>query len=550
MKTLLVGWDAACWDYVRPLLEAGRLPALSSLIASGTAGTLRSTMPPWTPTAWATLITGRDPGGHGVFDLLSRSMPDGALRPINAASRVGQPFWKHLNRSGIRTGLVNVPFIYPLDSLDGFAVCGFGTPNSAAGVAFPERAAAMLAADFPDFRPEVDAQLLRNGSADEIFEAEARQQSQFVEIAVRLTGQIPVDLLVINLMFPDHANHKMPEMEQVWRAYERTDNDLARLIDSFQPDSVMLISDHGSTRAKGDFWLSGWLRDRGFLVELTPTRAEQSASINRLLGETRPLGRAGWVRKILRRIRNELLLRSSGRLKRLFWARIERDFPGLHAHIRWSGKPDPERSPVMPGSAFAGLLYLNPKSSAGRDPAGTAQRLRTALEQITDPDTGAALFSGIYLKEEIYTGRAAGAGPDLVLDAYDSNWIIRTTRYSSNPGPAKGDYFFSRANHGDYGWHGRDGIYIFNGKPFNRNAPAVHARLADIPATLLHSLDLAVPGEYDGQVLLETLSEQLRTRPVRTLPPVENSDQPEQAEFTDPDADKLVQQLRALGYLD
>ena len=55
-RTLFVGLDAACWPYVTPLLEAGRLPALQRLVDEGTSGTLLSTMPALTPTAWASTI--------------------------------------------------------------------------------------------------------------------------------------------------------------------------------------------------------------------------------------------------------------------------------------------------------------------------------------------------------------------------------------------------------------------------------------------------------------------------------------------------------------
>jgi predicted AlkP superfamily phosphohydrolase/phosphomutase len=41
------------------------------------------------------------------------------------------PFWQRLNEAGLRVGLVNVPFTYPADSIDGFVVTGFGAPEQA-----------------------------------------------------------------------------------------------------------------------------------------------------------------------------------------------------------------------------------------------------------------------------------------------------------------------------------------------------------------------------------------------------------------------------------
>jgi len=338
----------------------------------------------------------------------------------------------------------------------------------------------------------------------------------------------------------------------VRQAYEHTDTDLARLIDAFRPDSIVLISDHGSNRSKGDFWLGAWLRDAGYLIETSSTQAMQADRINWFLTDRdrEGRGRGGPVERGVRRLRKEALLRASGWLEALLWDRIERDFPRLRESIRLSGKPDIRRSLVIPGSAYAGLLYLNREALAGWDAAETAQELRESLLRITTPDSGEPLFSNIYLGEELSSGRAAGRAPDLILDAYDSGWIIRTARYTSHPGRPEEGYFYSRASNRDFGWHTRDGIYIFNGMPFCRIAPAGHAHIADIPATLLHTLGLPVPGEYDGRVLLDTLSDALLSAPVQLLPVVTDAEEPAQVEFSEADAEKLIQQLKALGYLD
>ena len=37
-RVLLVGWDAADWKVIHPLLDAGKLPALARLVATGAIG--------------------------------------------------------------------------------------------------------------------------------------------------------------------------------------------------------------------------------------------------------------------------------------------------------------------------------------------------------------------------------------------------------------------------------------------------------------------------------------------------------------------------------
>ena len=281
-KTLLVGWDAACWDYLNPLLEQDRLPALKQLMETGGAGKLMSTMPPWTPTAWSSLVTGKNPGKHGIFDMLWRKPGTYEFSPTNATHRMGTPFWRHLNQAGLRTGLVNVPFSYPPGEVDGFLVCGFGTPP-VPDFAFPAEAVEWINSNIDDFASQVDPEILRTAPPDYIFNSEQKLQGDFVKAAGELAQQYEVEVLVINLMFPDHANHKMPEMSQVEASYERTDRDLAKLIETFQPDNTILISDHGSSRLKGDFWLGKWLLDRGYLVEFDRSEKEIDDAVNALV---------------------------------------------------------------------------------------------------------------------------------------------------------------------------------------------------------------------------------------------------------------------------
>ena len=48
------------------------LPNLSRLVAEGRFDPLATTVPPQSPVAWSSFITGLDPGGHGIFDFLHR----------------------------------------------------------------------------------------------------------------------------------------------------------------------------------------------------------------------------------------------------------------------------------------------------------------------------------------------------------------------------------------------------------------------------------------------------------------------------------------------
>ena len=61
-RLTIIGLDAATWDVIDPLVEAGDLPNLARLASEGTSGTLHSTIHPLTPHAWSTMVTGVNAG--------------------------------------------------------------------------------------------------------------------------------------------------------------------------------------------------------------------------------------------------------------------------------------------------------------------------------------------------------------------------------------------------------------------------------------------------------------------------------------------------------
>ena len=70
-RVLIIGWDGADWRILDPLLEAGVLPNLSSLIDRGARTVLKSTLPTHSWTAWPSFLTGVVPAEHGVYDILA-----------------------------------------------------------------------------------------------------------------------------------------------------------------------------------------------------------------------------------------------------------------------------------------------------------------------------------------------------------------------------------------------------------------------------------------------------------------------------------------------
>ena len=74
VRTLFIGMDGATFTVLNDLTartgEGPVMPFLAKIFEDGTRAKLRSTPNPLTPPAWVSLMTGRGPGHHGVFDFI------------------------------------------------------------------------------------------------------------------------------------------------------------------------------------------------------------------------------------------------------------------------------------------------------------------------------------------------------------------------------------------------------------------------------------------------------------------------------------------------
>ena len=84
----------------------------------------RSCLPSHSWAAWPTFLTGRDPGGHGVFDILEYR-PGAARRlPVSWRSILAPTWPQRLTEAGKTTLLLNVPLTYPPPEIRGTVIAG------------------------------------------------------------------------------------------------------------------------------------------------------------------------------------------------------------------------------------------------------------------------------------------------------------------------------------------------------------------------------------------------------------------------------------------
>lgn len=121
-KLLLIGWDAADWKIIGPLMAKGHMPALKSVIENGVYGNMSTMNPPYSPMLWSSVATGKTPDKHGVLGFIEL-MPDlKGVRPVTANSRKSRAVWNILHNKGYKSNLVAWWPSYPAEPINGVVI--------------------------------------------------------------------------------------------------------------------------------------------------------------------------------------------------------------------------------------------------------------------------------------------------------------------------------------------------------------------------------------------------------------------------------------------
>ena len=124
-KVLVIGWDAADWRVIRPMIADGKMPNLEKMMAEGVHGNVSTLNPVLSPTLWTSIGTGKRPYKHGIHGF-SEPTPDGkAIRPITNTNRSTKAVWNMLNQVGKKCNVVGWWPSHPAEPIDGVMVSNF-----------------------------------------------------------------------------------------------------------------------------------------------------------------------------------------------------------------------------------------------------------------------------------------------------------------------------------------------------------------------------------------------------------------------------------------
>ena len=315
-RVLLVGWDAADWQIIHPLLDAGRMPHLQRLVEGGAMGNLQSLAPMLSPILWTSIATGKRAYGHGVHGFVEPTPDRTALRPVGTRTRTCKALWNILSQHGLRSVVCGWQASHPAETVRGAMVSGlFALPD--AGVspnAWPPAEGAVqppdLAASLADLRvhpAEIEGGMVQAfiPRAAELDQSDPAVRQKLGFLAARLAEVIGTHAVATELLETqdwdfgavyyeciDQAGHefmpfhppRLPTVSERDFAFYRDvmtnlyvfhDGMLGRLVELAGPDAhVLVVSDHGFEsgvrRPLGPVEPARWHRSQGIFLAHGP----------------------------------------------------------------------------------------------------------------------------------------------------------------------------------------------------------------------------------------------------------------------------------------
>jgi predicted AlkP superfamily phosphohydrolase/phosphomutase len=556
-SVLVVGLDGATFDLMLPWIDQGHLPNLGRVLRSGARSRLESTIPPITPCAWSSFMTGKNPGKHGLFDFVA---PDGeqGFSFTNASYRDGESIWGCLSRQGRRVGVVNVPMTYPPEPVNGFLISGLDTPHEHSAYMYPIEIRQEL--KNAGIRYRIDQQHLgnmrtnarRRQQLDSIFEAETSRTAALKTLSEDRNCDFRMIVYGATDQVQHHFWHFMDETHDKFDAdgakefrhairdtYMHCDEQLGQLLDDCDDDTIVIVmSDHGfGPMTNVRLRLNQVLRDAGLL------KFDEGAAPGRLKQAI-----AGWL---------------DGVIRSTLSSDMKRTIAGLFPKLRvWFENLDEAKVDWKNTSAYVNEAYRSSPAIWLNRLQGASdvelRQMRDRIEEIMlsliDPKTGGQVVSKCHRPQDIYHGPHTAKAPDLLPSWWEDGFLLEQSSPGKNAPPAverstaplQGGIEFAAS-------HRLDGVLMMSGGPIQKEFEFAGARIIDVAPTILYLMGLPVPDDMDGRVLVEALDEQfVEANPIEfeaVEAEAEADGDSAPRGFTQDESELIAKRLQALGYI-
>ena len=269
MRSAIIGLDGVPVKLLQTLADNNTMPYMKQLIQQGTLTAMRSSLPPNSAASWNSMITGTNPGTHGVYGFTD-FIPGTYTQSFHNSHKLkAQPFWRKTTE---KTLIINLPAAYPAQPMNGTLITGFVSPSMEKSV-YPNTQIPWLQEH--GYQIDVNASLFKESVPLFISQLNDALDKR-VETLDHLLEQQRYDTLFFIVTGTDRIEHYL------WHAYTdkthtyhqdfldfyaRIDKVIEHIVEKLPEDApLMMLSDHGMGPIETAVNINTLLRQEGFLT--------------------------------------------------------------------------------------------------------------------------------------------------------------------------------------------------------------------------------------------------------------------------------------------
>lgn len=509
MATIVFGLDGANWSLLDRWLTTGRLPNIARLRDEGIWGISRSVLPPVTCPNWKCYATSQSPGTHDVYWWEQVERKTMNIDVPDSRSFSAPELWDYLNDENIDVGVMNLPMSYPPREIQQFMIAG-GPRSREDDYTYPPELQADIERRF-GYRVHPENVVTSNKNQDGV-NATLDLIKQRFETAEALLDDPGVEFLHLTIFHINVLQHYYWNGNPVRRAWELIDEQIGRFLN--EGHTIFLMSDHGCDKIQDVFHTNEWLKTEGYLsmeTGIADLLMKTGVTQERLKGIVSSLGLESQIRKYIPR-------------------RIVDRFPdeeGIKRDNKFD-KLNKKRSDAI--ASGQGLIYLliDPSSPEYKK---TRTEIISTLDQLETP-RGAPIAQAIHRGEDIYSNGDPTYRPDIVFEqgsGVHTSGAVGRGEIMSGPGRWKAE-------------NTRDGLFLAHGPNVATYGEVDPISILDIAPSILHSMDLDIPVEFEGTPILDV------NKKMNTI--TQRKSLPERGEAGSNEDEAVQRRLVNLGYLE
>ena len=267
-RNIIIGIDGVPYGLMKDLSDRGIMPNFSKLREDGIFKKMESSIPEISSVAWSSIITGKNPGEHGIFGFTDLIEGTYSLSFPNFNSLKAQAFWHTDDKKYV---IINVPSTYPAHELNGFLVSGFISPTFEKAIypsSYVERLKRM------NYKIDVDAEkghkskMLLLKELSEVLDQRMKLCDYFWSefnwnvFMIVFTGTDRLE----HFLWDAYENEKHEHHIDFLNFFKKIDKAMGKINEKMnEDDSLIILSDHGMGSIKSEVNINTCLVKEGFL---------------------------------------------------------------------------------------------------------------------------------------------------------------------------------------------------------------------------------------------------------------------------------------------